>query len=120
AALAESPDPADLVEALAILDRIGAVPLARKVRADLRERGVRSIPRGPTSLTRGNPDGLTDRQLDVLRLLADGLTNAEIADRLVLSVRTVDSHVAAVLAKLGVASRQEAARIAEERDLLST
>ncbi|UOQ90627.1 AAA family ATPase [Agromyces endophyticus] len=120
AALAESPDPADLVEALAILDRIGAVPLARKVRADLRERGVRSIPRGPTSLTRGNPDGLTDRQLDVLRLLADGLTNAEIADRLVLSVRTVDSHVAAVLAKLGVASRQEAVRIAEERDLLST
>lgn len=119
AALAESPDPADLIEALAILDRIDAVPLARKVRADLRSRGVRSIPRGPTRLTRRNPDGLTDRQLDVLRLLAGGLTNAEIADRLVVSVRTVDSHVAAVLAKLGVASRQEAVRIAEKRGLLS-
>lgn len=55
----------------------------------------------------------------MLRLLAEGLTNAEIADRLVVSVRTVDSHVAAVLAKLGVASRQDAVRIAEERNLLS-
>ncbi|MFF2389077.1 ATP-binding protein [Agromyces sp. NPDC058104] len=118
-ALAESPDPADLVEALAILDRIGAAPLARRVRAELRDRGVRSVPRGPSSVTRRNPEGLTDRQLDVLRLLAEGLTNAEIAERLVVSVRTVDSHVAAVLAKLGVASRQDAVRIADERELLA-
>ena len=62
--------------------------------------------------TRRNPEGLTDRQVDVLRLLAEGLTNAEIAERLVVSVRTVDSHVAAVLAKLGVASRQDAVRAA--------
>ncbi|MFE5670025.1 ATP-binding protein [Agromyces sp. NPDC056523] len=114
AALAESPDEADLVAALAILDRIEAVPLARNVRALLRERGVRSIPRGPSTLTRANPAGLTARQVEVLRLVADGLTNAEIADRLVLSVRTVDTHVAAVLAKLGVATRVEAARLAPE------
>ena len=119
AALAESPDDADLLEALAILDRIGAVPLARRVRADLRDRGVRSIPRGPSSPTRRNPEGLTDRQVDVLRLLAEGLTNAEIAERLVVSVRTVDSHVAAVLAKLGVTSRREAVRAADELGLLS-
>ncbi|MRG59627.1 AAA family ATPase [Agromyces sp. CFH 90414] len=112
AALAESPHDEDLLAALAIADRLGAAPLARRIRADLRDRGVRGIPRGPSTPTRSNPEGLTDRQVEVLRLLADGLTNAEIADRLVVSVRTVDSHVAAVLAKLGVSSRQEAARAA--------
>lgn len=114
AALAESPEETDLLEALAILDRIGAVPLARRVRADLRDRGVRNIPRGPSTPTRRNPEGLTERQVDVLRLLAEGMTNAEIADRLVVSVRTVDSHVAAILAKLGVGSRVEAARLAPD------
>ncbi|MDQ2699297.1 MAG: helix-turn-helix transcriptional regulator, partial [Actinomycetota bacterium] len=118
-ALAESPHEADLLAALAILDRIGAAPLARRVRADLRDRGVRSIPRGPSTLTRQNPVGLTDRQLDVLRLLAEGLTNAEIAERLVVSVRTVDSHVAAILAKLGAPSRQGAVRAAHELGVLS-
>jgi DNA-binding CsgD family transcriptional regulator/tetratricopeptide (TPR) repeat protein len=113
-ALAESPHESDLLAALAILDRIEALPLARRVRARLREDGARSIPRGPSILTRGNPAGLTARQVEVLRLVADGLTNAGIADRLVLSVRTVDTHVAAVLAKLGVATRAEAARLAPE------
>ena len=94
------------------IDRIEAVPLARIVRARLRERGAQGIPRGPSTLTRSNPAGLTARQVEVLELLAEGLTNAEIADRLVLSVRTVDTHVAAVLAKLGVSSRTEAARMA--------
>ncbi|MDR6905421.1 DNA-binding CsgD family transcriptional regulator/tetratricopeptide (TPR) repeat protein [Agromyces sp. 3263] len=119
AALAESPDEADLLDALVILDRLGAAPLARRVRAELRARGVRSIPRGPSSVTRRNPEGLTDRQVGVLELLAAGLTNAEIADRLVVSVRTVDSHVAAVLAKLGVQSRQDAVRAARQLGLLS-
>ncbi|MFD4422293.1 ATP-binding protein [Agromyces sp. NPDC058484] len=118
-ALAESPHEADLLAAVAILDRIGAIPLARRVRADLRDRGVRSIPRGPSKPTRRNPEGLTDRQVDVLRLLAEGLTNAEIAERLVVSVRTVDSHVAAVLTKLGVASRLDAVRAARELGVLS-
>ena len=82
-----------------------------------RELGTRSIPRGPSTATRHNPAGLTGRQVDVLRLLAAGLTNAEIADRLVVSVRTVDSHVAAIFTKLGVSSRQDAARLSA--DLLS-
>jgi DNA-binding NarL/FixJ family response regulator len=71
-------------------------------------RGVTSVPRGPTRRTRDNPAGLTDRQVDVLALLAGGMTNAEIADRLVLSVRTVDHHVSAILGKLDVATRQQA------------
>ena len=117
AALAESPDEVDLLRALTILDGLDARPLARIVRARLRERGARTIPRGPATETRRNPHGLTDRQLDVLVLLAEGLTNAAIADRLVVSVRTVDSHVAAVLEKLGVSSRQEARDRAAELGL---
>lgn len=118
AALAESPDETVVLQALAILDRLGAAPLARRLRADLRDRGVRSIPRGPSRPTRRNPEGLTERQVDVLRLVAEGLTNAEIAVRLVVSVRTVDSHVAAVLAKLGAPSRQDAVRAGAELGVL--
>jgi DNA-binding NarL/FixJ family response regulator len=75
----------------------------------LRALGMTRVPRRRAASTRANPAGLTDRQLDVHALLAEGLTNAEIADRLVLSVRTVDSHVAAILDKLGVRTRREAA-----------
>jgi DNA-binding CsgD family transcriptional regulator/energy-coupling factor transporter ATP-binding protein EcfA2/tetratricopeptide (TPR) repeat protein len=108
-ALAESPDPADVLEALTMLDAIGAGPLARRVRQKLQRLGVTRIPRGPAQSTRDNPAGLTQRQAEVVTLLANGMSNAEIAARLVLSVRTVDAHVAAILVKLDVQTRQEAA-----------
>jgi DNA-binding NarL/FixJ family response regulator len=92
------------------LDRLGATAAGDLVRRQLRRQGVTRLPPRPLPRTRANPAGLTDRQLEVLALLADGLTNAEIADRLVVSVRTVDHHVAAILAKLNVSSRREAAR----------
>lgn len=106
------------LEALRDLEDLGADAAVRLVRHRLRALGVTRIPRGRATRTRANAAGLTHRQLDVLHLLADGLTNAEIADRLVVSVRTVDSHVAAVLAKLGVHTRGEAAAAARARDLL--
>ena len=56
-----------------------------------------------------NPAGLTDRQLEILRLVATGLSNAEIAQQLVVSTRTVDHHVSAILGKLGVRTRRDAA-----------
>jgi DNA-binding NarL/FixJ family response regulator len=85
------------------------------VRRRLRELGVSSIPRGPLTTTRENPGGLTERQLEVARLVGAGLTNQEIAARLVLSVRTVENHVAAVLGKLGVRKRHDVAgRVARE------
>jgi DNA-binding CsgD family transcriptional regulator/tetratricopeptide (TPR) repeat protein len=115
AALAESPEPDDLLTALEILDELGATPLATLVRRRLRSLGATRIPRGPRGETRVNPAGLTARQAEVLRLLGQGYTNAEIASQLVVSVRTVDSHVAAVLAKLGAASRREA--VARAADL---
>jgi DNA-binding CsgD family transcriptional regulator/tetratricopeptide (TPR) repeat protein len=114
AALAGSPEPPDVLAALAILDDLGARPLATRVRTRLRALGVARIPRGPSEETRASPAGLTARQTDVLRLLVQGHTNAEIARQLVLSVRTVDSHVAAVLAKLGARDRRDAAARAAE------
>jgi DNA-binding NarL/FixJ family response regulator len=85
----------------------------------LRALGVARIPRGPLSETRVNPAGLTGRQVDVLRLLSQGFTNAQIASQLVVSVRTVDSHVAAVLGKLAAASRREAGARGAELGLLT-
>ena len=110
--LAVSGEPGPTLEALHVLDDLGAHAAVRHVRRRLRELGVTRIPRRPTAGTRAHPAGLTRRQADVLSLLADGLTNAEIADRLVLSVRTVDTHVAAILGRLGVRTRREAAAVA--------
>jgi DNA-binding NarL/FixJ family response regulator len=75
------------------------------------------VPQGPRGATRANPAGLTTRQLEVVALLVEGLTNAEIAERLVVSERTAEHHVAAVLRKLGVSDRREAAARASELGL---
>jgi DNA-binding CsgD family transcriptional regulator len=107
--LLESGEAEPTLEALAVLDGLGARPAATLARRRLRELGVVQVPRGPVAATRTNPAGLTERQMEILRLLAVGMTNAEIAGRLVVSVRTVDHHVSAVLQKLGVATRREAA-----------
>ncbi|MCE0767893.1 helix-turn-helix transcriptional regulator, partial [Pseudonocardia kujensis] len=102
-------DAARAAAALEILDGLGARPAAARVRGVLRGLGVRQVPRGAQAATRAHPAGLTPRQAEILELVAAGRTNTEIATQLVLSIRTVDHHVSAVLAKLGVASRREAA-----------
>jgi DNA-binding CsgD family transcriptional regulator/tetratricopeptide (TPR) repeat protein len=110
AALGDADDEEALLTAMRLADGLGAAPLAARVRRRLRAHGVKSVPRGPQPATRANLAGLTARQLDVLKLVREGLTDAEIAQRLVLSVKTVNHHVAAILAKLGVDNRREAAR----------
>ena len=109
-------DEESLAEALGIARGLGAEPLAKRVTRRMRELGIR-VPHGPREVTVANPAGLTARQLEVLALLAGGLTNAEIADRLVVSPRTAEHHVAAVLTKLGAPTRRDAARRAAELGL---
>jgi DNA-binding CsgD family transcriptional regulator/tetratricopeptide (TPR) repeat protein len=108
-ALAESDDQLAVRQSIVELQQLGARPAAAIVARRLRERGVRGVPRGPRPRTRENPAGLTSRELDVLALLAEGLRNAQIAQRLVVSEKTVDHHVSAVLRKLDVRTRGEAA-----------
>jgi DNA-binding CsgD family transcriptional regulator/tetratricopeptide (TPR) repeat protein len=108
-ALADADDQAALREALDQLRALGANQAAAIVARRLREQGARGLPRGPRPATRKNPAGLTGRELEVLMLLAEGLRNAEIATRLVVSGKTVEHHVSAVLRKLDARTRGEAA-----------
>jgi DNA-binding CsgD family transcriptional regulator len=101
-----------LLEALRLLDGLGARQAAQRVRRQLRQRGNLRVPRGPNRATAANPAGLTGRQVEVLGLLAEGLSDAEIAERLSLSAKTVGHHVSALLGKLGVSSRRQAAAAA--------
>jgi DNA-binding CsgD family transcriptional regulator len=99
-------------EALSIFEQLGAAPAAQMLRKKMREQGVRGVPRGSRTSTRGNPLGLTRREAEILALLSEGLRNAAIARRLFVSTKTVDHHVSAILTKLGVPSRAEAVAMA--------
>lgn len=113
-ALATSGEDAAQREALSLLDGLGANATAQAVRRWMRARGVRQIPRGTRNSTRTHHLGLTRREAQVLALLTDGLHNSTIAKRLFLSTKTVDRHVSAVLQKLNVSSRKEAAALAQK------
>jgi DNA-binding CsgD family transcriptional regulator len=110
-ALGDSDDEADLREAVSRLDPMSP-PAARIVRRRMRELGLRAIPAGARASTRSDPNGLTPREREVLELLGENLTNEQIANRLVISAKTVDHHVSSVLVKLGVSSRRDASAFA--------
>jgi DNA-binding CsgD family transcriptional regulator len=118
-ALVDSGEEAALRGALAVFERLGARPAARHVVSTLRSMGARRVPRRKRSSTRANPANLTAREMDVLPLIAAGLSDKEIARRLVISQHTVHHHVSAILRKLGAASRGGAATEAVRLGLLA-
>ena len=103
--------------ALDQLYELGAGPAAAIVARSLRARGARGLRRGPRRTTRDNPANLTPREVEVLALVEQGLRNRQIADRLFVSAKTVDHHVGAILRKLGVHTRGEAAAAARRLGL---
>ncbi|HEX6222191.1 MAG TPA: AAA family ATPase [Acidimicrobiia bacterium] len=116
-ALSQGDTPAQL-RGLKLAYSIGAKPLAARLRRRLRDQGVSKIPRGPRPDTRSSSIGLTARQTEVLQLMAQDLSNSEIARRLFISPRTVEKHVAVVLEKTGTGTRQEAVTVAHENGLI--
>jgi DNA-binding CsgD family transcriptional regulator/tetratricopeptide (TPR) repeat protein len=109
-ALADATDERRLRESVRRLDALGARAASALVRRRMRTLGIRSVPTGAHATTRAHPHGLTRREQEVLELVRTGCSNDEIARRLVISSRTVDHHVSAVLGKLGVRTRHDAAR----------
>ncbi|CAN7161593.1 AAA family ATPase [Phenylobacterium sp. LjRoot225] len=107
-------------QALGLFDRLGAAPAARRLRQAMRQAGVRGVPSGPRTARRNDPAGLTPRQNQVLALLADGLSNGDIAERLATSPKTVEHHVSAILAAFEAPSRARAVQIARERGHLDS
>jgi len=118
-ALAGADDDARLRESLLKLQRLGARAAAAVVARKLRARGAQGISRGPRASTQRNAAHLTVRELEVLDLVRSGMKNAEIANRLFLTPKTIDHHVSAILRKLSVESRSQAAREATRLGLLN-
>lgn len=111
------PDVDARVRGVALLDRLGAIGTADRLRAEFRQQGLTELPPRPREATRANPGGLTNRQLEVARLIARGLSNGEIAARLYIAQKTADHHVSAILAKLGLTSRRAIVARADELGL---
>jgi DNA-binding CsgD family transcriptional regulator len=121
-ALAECDDPTMVRRAVAIFEELGAKPAIEHAIGRLRTLGVRDLPalrRGPRATTRAHPAGLTQREAEVLALVAAGLRNTEIAERLYLTPKTVSHHLSAIYAKLGVETRIEAAHAASQLGILA-
>jgi DNA-binding CsgD family transcriptional regulator len=117
-ARAEGSDEAAMRLAWTAFDQLGARPELIGLGRRLRDLGARNLPRGPRPTTRSNSALLTTRELEVLGKMQHGLSNAEIADQLYLSRKTVEHHISSILSKLGVSSRQKALLEASSRGLL--
>ena len=112
-AQAESDSPDGVRRAVGVLDEIGARADADRAAARLRSLDGSSVRRARPA-TAARPFGLTPREVEVLGLLREGLTDPEIAERTFTSVKTVGHHVSAILTKLDVPGRRDAVRRTRE------
>jgi ATP/maltotriose-dependent transcriptional regulator MalT len=108
----------DKRKAITIIQGLGADAVYEKMKFEMRGSGIKNIPRGIRKTTQSNPALLTDRELDVLQLLNEGLQNKEIAARLFISAKTVDHHISSILYKLEVKSRTKAVHEAARMGIL--
>jgi ATP/maltotriose-dependent transcriptional regulator MalT len=111
-------NPDDKKAAIAIVHKLGADAVYEKMKQEMRASGIKKIPRGIRKTTQANPANLTERELDVLQLLKDGLQNKEIANKLFISPKTVDHHLSAIFFKLDVNSRSKAVKEAIHLDII--
>jgi DNA-binding NarL/FixJ family response regulator len=95
--------------AIKIFDSLGATATSMFVKQKMRKSGIKNIPKGPHQSTKENPAGLTGRQMEILNLVAKGLSNSEIGNKLYISERTVENHISGIFTKLNIHSRTEAA-----------
>ena len=95
------------------LDTYGSERMRNEARRELRKLGARVEVRGPASSAEAGLDALSKRELEIAELITDRLTNPQIAEKLFLSKKTVESHVRNLFVKLGVSSRVEVARTVE-------
>lgn len=110
-------DEGAMKKSLEIFEQLGAAAPSSLIKQKMRESGIRSIPKGQRKSTKDNPAGLTKRQYEILKLIAEGLSNSKIADILFISRKTVDHHVSAIFSRLNIHSRTEAALLVHSNKL---
>ncbi|MFO7525273.1 MAG: LuxR C-terminal-related transcriptional regulator [Ignavibacteriaceae bacterium] len=100
-----------------IFDSLGAAATSQLIKQKMRKSGIKNIPKGARQSTKTNPYGLTGRQLEILKLVAEGFSNSEIGNKLYISPRTVENHVSTIFSKLDIHSRTEAAALVHSNQI---
>ncbi len=108
----------DKRKAIAIISDLGAIAVYEKMKQEMRNLGIKNIPRGIRNSTRSNEALLTGREMEILQLLKEDLQNKEIAAKLYISPKTVDHHISSILFKLDAHSRSKAVAEAIRRGVL--
>jgi DNA-binding CsgD family transcriptional regulator len=98
----------DKRDAISILQDLNATAVYEKLKLEMKNQGIKNIPRGIRNSTRSNAAFLTGREMDVLQLMQQELQNKEIAAQLFISAKTVDHHISSILFKLDAGSRTKA------------